>query len=428
MNETDHTTTELPAYHTVAIGAGPANLSLAALFQSATDQSIALFDRNPGPTWHNQLLHHGVRMQTSWLKDLVSIVDPTHKLSFLNYMVTTGRMFALLNAQFDVMPRLEYVRYLEWAAGQIKNINYGVNIDSISFGDNGFVVSSGGRPLARSEHLVIGVGSAPVTPGWATGLPADRVFIADYLADHLDEMSADKHAPVAVVGGGQTGIEASLKLLTSGFTNVRWFGRKLWFESIDDSPNANDVYRPAHLQALQRLSPATRRRAIQGLNPTGHALTPGAMRVLYQANYDAMLALGHFPVTMYPARDVIAADVHPDRLVLTCRTLEGQEEYDATRVIIATGRANVSVPFDDDLRERVETLEDGELAIESDFSVRWKGMNGHRIFALNRARMSHGLTDANLTLLPVRSATVLNSMFGRTVFEIRDELCPVNWG
>jgi lysine/ornithine N-monooxygenase len=55
-------------------------------------------------------------------------------------------------------------------------------------------------------------------------------------------------------------------------------------------------------------------------------------------------------------------------------------------------------------------------------------MNGYKMYALNRARFTYGLTDANLTLLPVRAAIVLNSMFGRQLFEIRDELCPVNWG
>jgi lysine N6-hydroxylase len=54
-------------------------------------------------------------------------------------------------------------------------------------------------------------------------------------------------------------------------------------------------------------------------------------------------------------------------------------------------------------------------------------MNGHRIFVLNRARYSHGVPDANLTLLPVRAATVINAMAGRSVFGIVDELCPVRW-
>lgn len=419
----------IPYYHAVGVGAGPANLSLAALFESVTTEEIALFDRQPGPSWHNRLLHSGVRMQTSWLKDLVSLVAPRHELTFLNYLVTTGRMYALMNSQFDVIPRLEYVRYLAWCSGKLRNVNYGVDIEAISFDEErGFVVHSDGRPVARSEHLVIGLGSAPVVPEAFQGLPSERAFIADELAERLDVLQADPHAPVAVVGGGQTGLEAALKLLNRGFTNVKWFGRRLWFETIDDSPTANDVYRPAHMEALQRLSPTTRRRVIEGLNPTGDALTPGAMRVLYQANYDGLLELGRFPVTLYPARDVVSAEFDGSEIVLNCRTPEKPEEYRAAHVVIATGRQNVPVPFDDDLRDRVETTDDGELVVESDFSVRWKGMNGHRIYALNRARYNQGLTDANLTLLPVRSAMVLNSMFGREMFTVRDELCAVNWG
>jgi lysine N6-hydroxylase len=368
-------------------------------------------------------------MQTSWLKDLVSLVDPRHELTFLNYLVTTGRLFALLNAQFEVIPRLEYVRYLDWASAKLGNVHYGVEIDSISFSEqDGFTVRSGGAPVATSEHLVIGVGSAPVVPPELSGLPPERAFIADCLAERLAAVRADRQAPVAVVGGGQTGIEATMKLLSEGFTDIRWFGRRLWFDTIDDSPCANDVYRPAHMLALQRLSPPTRRRIIKGLNPTGDALTPGALKALYQANYDRMLDLGHFPVRLLPARDVTGAAVSRDELVLTCQAPEKQEQHRVRHVVIATGRENVPIPFDPELQERIELNDDGELAIEPDLSVRWKGMNGHQIYALNRARLSHGLTDTNLTLLPVRAAIVLNSLFGRELYRIEDELCPVNWG
>lgn len=419
---------KIPTHHTIGVGAGPANLSLAALFGSHTDESIALFDKQPGPAWHSRLLHTGTRMQTSWLKDLVSLVAPRHELTFLNYLVTEGRMYALMNSQFDVIPRLEYVRYLAWAAARIPGAHYGTPIEQISFGDDGFTVHSAGRPVARAHHLVIGIGSAPVIPDGLAELPPERVFIADDLIDRLAAMSADRNAPVAVVGGGQTGIEAVLKLLGQGFTDIRWVGRRLWFSTIDDSPNANDVYRPAHLQALQRLSAGNRRSVIERLDPTGDALTPGAMRTLYQANYDAMLELDRFPVRLFPAREVTSGRVDGDEIVLDCATLEGREEHRAEHVVIATGRRNVPVPFDDDLAERVEFDDSGELVVDADYSVRWKGMNGHRIFALNRARHNQGLTDANLTLLPVRAAVVLNSMFGREIFPIRDELCAVNWG
>ena len=132
-------------------------------------------------------------------------------------------------------------------------------------------------------------------------------------------------------------------------------------------------------------------------------------------------------VTLLPGRYVVAADQSGDEVVLECLTSERREEHRFRRVVVATGREHVAPPFDDDLRERIDVDEDAEMVVEADFSVRWKGMNGHRIFALNHSRYSHGLTNAGLTLLPVRAALVLNSLFGRELYRITDDLCPVRW-
>ena len=37
------------------------------------------------------------------------------------------------------------------------------------------------------------------------------------------------------------------------------------------------------------------------------------------------------------------------------------------------------------------------------------------------------MLDANLTLLPIRSAIILNTMFGRRVYSIRDEEVSTVW-
>ena len=53
-------------------------------------------------------------------------------------------MYALMNSQFDVIPRLEYVRYLAWAAERLRDVHYGVTVDRVSFGDGGFTVEIDG--------------------------------------------------------------------------------------------------------------------------------------------------------------------------------------------------------------------------------------------------------------------------------------------
>ncbi len=413
-------------YHTVGIGAGPSNLSLAALYQNATTDKLALFDARPGSGWHTPLLYPGVRMQTGWMKDLVSLVDPRHELSFLNYLVSSGRLYALINSQFDSLPRIEYERYLTWATERLGVVNFSSRVDAISFTDDGFVTTIDGEPVAVSEHLVLGLGTRPVRPDYLTGLPIDRAFIADELGERLPTLHPA--APTAVIGGGQTGLECVLRLIGSGFSDVRWIGRNQWFRSIDDSPMANELYRPSHIQYLQGLNRTKRRELIDDSRYSGDAITPGGLRALYQANYDAMLSLGEFPARLLPGRSVVAAELLGDEDIrLCCTTTSAPEEHVVRQLVVAAGREHVAAPFDADLRERIEFDDDGEMLVEPDYSVRWKGMNGHRIYSFNASRYSHGLTNAGLTQLPVRAAIVLNSMFEREIYPIDDKLCAVQW-
>lgn len=413
--------------HTIGLGAGPGNLSLAALFESAAPDQLVLFDAASGPSWHPQLMLPGVRMQTSWLKDLVSVVDPRHRLTFLNYMVTTGRLFGLLNAQFGVIPRIEYDRYLAWASEQLGNVRYGVRVDRVSF-DGGFEVYSSDRLVGRSQHLVVGLGSEPYVPEGFSDVLGDSVFVPERLAERLQPMSADLDAPVAVVGGGQTGAECVLALLGGGFRNVLWFGRRQWFQPIDDSPPANEHYRPAYLEYLQQVSAETRRRLVDEATRTGDAITPGVLQGIYQTNYDRMLADGSFPLTILPDRTVVSAEASDGGYELQVNASRGAERHHARHVVLATGRRTRSLPFDDELGERLELDDNGEVVLDADFSVRWKGTNGHRLFAPYLSRFSHGIAATNLTLLPVRGAIVLNSLFDRELVRFRDELLSTTWG
>jgi lysine N6-hydroxylase len=95
--------------------------------------------------------------------------------------------------------------------------------------------------------------------------------------------------------------------------------------------------------------------------------------------------------------------------------------------VLATGRRPMPPPFDLDLQERGRARRRGGMIIDADYSVRWKGSGDSRIYALNRGRLSHGIPDANLTLLPVRAALVLNSMLERRLFTVVDDALPVRW-
>jgi lysine N6-hydroxylase len=416
----------VPRYHSIGIGAGPANLSLAALFEAVAPHRIALFEQTLGPAWHPTMLHPGVRMQTSWIKDLVSLVDPTHRLSFMNYLVSSGRVYAFLSAQYDSIPRAEFSRYLVWASEQLEHVHHGARIDRVSF-DDGFCVYSDERLLARSDHLVLGIGTRAALPAAFAGLD-DRVVLADHLSRHAPRLSADRHARLAVVGGGQTGAETVLELLRTGHTDIWWFGRRPWFQILEDSASANDLYRPAYTSFLPQLPDEARRRLVAEQVLTSDGISSATLREIYQHNYEVMLDGGRHPVTLLPGRDVIAARDDRDGLSLTCDEAGGRAIYEARYAIVAAGRRPTPLPFDEALSELIDVDEHGQPVVEGDYSVRWSGPREHRIFAQNRAPSMHGLADKNLSLLATRSATIINSLFHREVFSVRDECVTTLWG
>jgi len=417
---------DAPHFHTVGVGAGPANLSLAALFEAVTPDRIALYEAQPEPAWHGGLSFPGVRMQTGWLKDLVSLVDPSHRLSFLSYLVRTKRAFTFLSAQYSDIPRLEYIRYLEWAAGQLANVHFGRRIDKVCF-DEGFCLYRGSELVSHGDHLVVAIGSsARVLPGLAD-LDADRVAVADEMTARVEQLDLQLDDRIAVAGGGQTGAECVLELRRRGFSDIRWFGRRPWFAPLDDSPSANEMYRPSYAAFLNRLPVERKRELVKEQVLTSDGISAGTLRALFQDNYEDLLRTGQAPITLLPGRWVVGGERHGTGVRLSARGPHGTEHHDVRFVVVAVGRRPAPLPFDDRLREMVDSDERGSPIVEEDYSLRWKGQDSHKIFVQNRARYVHGLPDANLSLLPMRSAIIINSLFGRSVFEFADEYGTTMW-
>lgn len=60
-------------------------------------------------------------MQTSFLKDLVSAVEPTNRHSFLNYLVQRKKFYRFLTTEQRTVSREEFADYLCWAADNLTN-------------------------------------------------------------------------------------------------------------------------------------------------------------------------------------------------------------------------------------------------------------------------------------------------------------------
>ncbi|MFH8349807.1 lysine N(6)-hydroxylase/L-ornithine N(5)-oxygenase family protein [Streptomyces sp. NPDC018045] len=420
-------------HHTVAgVGAGPANLSLAALGEPVVPGGVRLYERRSSAAWHPGQLSEGTRLQTSWIKDLVTLVDPTNRLSFLNYLVAGGRMYSFINAQYEEIPRLEFARYLAWAAAELGTVRYGSPVERVGFDGTGpagrFVLEGPDGPMATAEHVVLGLGTRPRVPACFAGLDAEGLVLAERLHARLRGAAVLPYQPAVVVGGGQTGAESVLELIQHGFRDIRWVGRRNWFAPMDDSPSANDFFRPAYLRFFHGLPAEVRQRYVAEQQLTSDGISLSTIQQVYQLNHEMYLREGRYPVMLLPGRDVVRACERDDQIVLWCeRDWGGRERHAAPLVVLATGREATALPLAPELLALMELDEAGRPVLEADYSVRWKNAEHNRLYVQNRSRTGHGIADPNLSLLAVRAATILNSVLERDVYVIRDEHVSTAW-
>lgn len=119
-------------YSLIGIGSGPFNLSLNALMNKTGLKAI-FFDRRNDSRWHPNFLLANCDLQVSWVRDLVSTIDPTSRYSFLNFLVETKQIFNFLSVRFDHVPRKTFSEYYNWVSEKLNNIQYNENIELVDF-------------------------------------------------------------------------------------------------------------------------------------------------------------------------------------------------------------------------------------------------------------------------------------------------------
>src|SRR5258708_21804993 len=83
-------------FDAIGVGVGPFNLSLAALL-APTSLHARFFERNAEFQWHPGLLFPEATVQVSFLKDLVTLADPTTRYSFLAFLHAKRRFYRFIN-------------------------------------------------------------------------------------------------------------------------------------------------------------------------------------------------------------------------------------------------------------------------------------------------------------------------------------------
>ncbi len=413
----------------IGVGVGPFNLSLAALLAPVEGVAARFFDRRPGFDWHPGLLLPDARLQTSFLKDLVTAADPRSPYSFLSYLVEKRRFYEFLNADFQAITRAEFADYLGWAAARVPALSFGTEVKEVGFDGEAFEVRTD-RGCRLADNLVIATGQQRYRPAWAEPFCGARCF---HGAELLQRDPDAAGAALAIIGGGQTGAEAFLAFARGLFGRVRsitWISQRPNFEPLDETHFTNEYFTPHYQKAFLDLPPERRREIVETQRLASDGISPATLGEIYQLLYqERHLSKAGAGYQLRPDREAVAMEGCGAAMKITLRNqLTGEAELcQADLVLLCTGYRSELPEILAPIAQRLERDDEGRPELDARYRARWDGPAGKRIYLQNFGRHSHGIADPQLSLMAWRSAVIVNDLAERQVYDIAPCAPPITW-
>ncbi len=402
----------------VGIGIGPFNLSLAALLAKTPRLPHVFLERKERFEWHSELLLPDSVMQTTWLKDLVTPVDPTSPHSFLNYLVDQGLFYAFLHTGRRVISRREFEQYCAWVSEQLgERLRFGENVREVDFRDGVFRVRTE-KGVLEGKNICVATGAVPRVPECAEGFLGENVFHAK--SPRLRDLNLEGKC-LLIVGGGQTGVEVFRNALAGRWgraASLRLVTARRSLEPLDETAFTNEYFTPAYANEFWNFPEENKRTIVDYQKLASDGNTPAYLADLFHDLYQRKhVERDPREIEILAGRTLAKMSQFGKSAALAVRSeFSGKtEELRADIVVLATGFRQAIPPCLDPLRGRIPLDEHGRFRMNRDFSVAWDG-GANRIFALNFSRHAHGISEPQTSLMAWRAANVVNSLAGEPIY------------
>jgi len=417
-------------YDFIGIGIGPFNLSIAALADGLEGYSTLFLERKPHFSWHPGMMVPDCHMQTSFLKDLVSAVNPTSRHSFLNYLVQRKKFYRFLTTEQRTVSREEFADYLCWAAENLSNLAFSQQVQQVRYvEEEGLFEITTQRDRFLARHVCLGIGKQINLPA-CVNEQSDRCFHASEMMLRTPDLSGKR---VTVVGGGQSGADLFLNIFNGEWGQpamLNWVSRRNNYNALDEAAFANEYFTPEYLESFATLSEGTRERLLAEQKMTSDGITTESLLAIYRAMYHRFEVLREKPwARLLPSRSVshVASSGSAQRLTLRHHLDQGEEQLDCDVVIFATGYRPANPSFLAPLAKQLRLNGDESLRVNTDFSLDWSGPAGNRLYAVNAGMCSLGIAEPQLSLMAWRAARILNSAHPDTPFELSGTPGVIHW-
>lgn len=435
MDVTDH---EIPVHDVVGVGFGPSNLALAAALDDecrarpGAALSARFFERQARFGWHIGMLIEGATMQVSFLKDLVTMRDPTSRYSFVSYLAEQGRLADFINHKVLFPSRVEFADYLRWAADQLESfVAYGAEVVDVrpvhsAVGTDVELldvvvahcreVEAPAMETVRTRNLVVATGLVPAMP---VGIaPGERTWHSSEFLTRLAELGdGGGLSRVVVLGAGQSAAEVT-EHLHARFRCTEVFAvlGKYGYCPADDSPFVNQIFDPGAVDEYYGAGPDTRCRLMADHRATNYSVVDlELIEELYRRQYQEKV-LGEERLHTLRSSEVTRAVEHGAGVDVDVRSrLTGAtRSLRADLVVCATGyRAGDPCRLLGDVAGRCQVDGSGLLALRRDYRVVTDDGVHAGLYVQGATEHTHGIGSTLLSNTAVRAGEILSSLLAR---------------
>ncbi len=411
----------------IGIGFGPSNLALAIALEERGQiegpLDVLFLDKQADYRWHGNTLVTQSELQISFLKDLVTLRNPTSPYSFVNYLKAHGRLVDFINLGTFYPCRMEFNDYLRWVASHFEaQSRYGEEVLAIEPVLHQQQIEAlrvisrdtqGVQHVRTTRSVVVSAGGTPRIPAPFKAFKDDsRVF---HHSQYLDRMAqqpcvSGKPMRIAIIGGGQSAAEAFIDLNDSfPSAQVDLILRGSALKPADDSPFVNEVFSPEFTDLVFAQDTLERERLINEYQSTNYSvvdidLIERIYGILYRQKVSGIARHTFRSLTRI---DSAVADGQGIKLMLrnTANGELAEQHYDA--VILATGyerqmHRHLLAPLAEYL---------GDFEVDRDYRVVTDPRCKAGIYMQGFSQASHGLSDTLLSVLPIRAEEISASLY-----------------
>ncbi|MEP7738724.1 SidA/IucD/PvdA family monooxygenase [Nocardioides sp. 31GB23] len=424
---------EARVHDVVGIGAGPFNLSLAALADPVPDLEVVLLEARDDLSWHAGMMLPESTLQVPFLADLVTLVDPTSRWSFLSFLQQTDRLWPFYVRESFHPLRSEYDDYLRWVGSALGTVHTGQEVVRVRRRTDlpgepvvHEVTTRAGRTW-RARHLVVGVGSTPRLPRCVAEAGGPAVHTADYLAARE---RLRRCRTITVVGSGQSAAEVYHDLLLASPDHdhdLVWVTRSPRFFPMEYTKLTLEMTSPEYSAYFRSLPAHTRDRLLREQRGLYKGISAELVDAISDLHY-RLRVQGHGPrTTLLTSTSLVGARWDGQHYDLDLHHDESQVPFGLRTdgLVLATGHEPTTPSFLDELRPRLEHDDAGRLLADASYAV---DVTGREVFVQNAEEHTHGFVAPDLGMGAHRSATILNAVAGREVYRVGARVAVQDFG